>query len=70
MDLYTHDYVDREFSVLNCKYKFKLKKLSSIVNELELWCMKRELLYAYNLLKIIGVTKFEDLKNLKYSDFS
>lgn len=58
VDLYTHDYIDREFSILNCKYKFKLKKLAATVNELEVWLMKRDLLYAYGLLKIIGISKF------------
>jgi len=27
VDLFTHDYFDREFSVLNCKYKFRFEKL-------------------------------------------
>lgn len=70
VDLFTHDYIDREFSVLNCKYKFKLRKLAATVNELEVWLMKRDLLYAYGLLKIIGVNKFEDLYKIKDEDFS
>ena len=69
VDLFTHDYVEREFSVLNCKYIFKLRKMPTLVNELEVWLMKRDLLYAYGLLKIIGVNKFEDLKNIKDEDF-
>jgi len=36
-DLFSYDYIDREFSILNGKYVFKFKKLDKKIDEFEVW---------------------------------
>ena len=66
----TYDYIDREFSVLNCKYIFKLRKMKTFIDELEVWLLKRDLLYAANLLGLIGLKSLSDIHKIKEADFS
>ena len=68
IDLLSYDYLDREFSVLNCKYIFKLRKLKQHIDELEVWLLKRDLLYAANLLGLIGLKTIKDIHKIKETD--
>ena len=70
IDLLSYDYLDREFSVLNCKYIFKLRKLKQYIDELEVWLLKRDLLYAANLLGLIGLKTIKDIHKIKETDLS
>jgi hypothetical protein len=66
----TYDYIDREFSVLNCKYVFKIRKMKTFIDELEVWLLKRDLLYAANLLGLIGLKSLSDIHKIKEDDFA
>lgn len=38
VDLFSYDFLDREFSILNCRYTFKFKKIENeFIEELEVW---------------------------------
>ena len=37
IDLLQFDYLDREFSVLNCKYVFKIRQETNLIDELAVW---------------------------------
>ena len=42
--------------------------MKPLISELEVWLFKKDLLYTNNLLKLIGLKRFEDMKYIQESD--
>lgn len=62
VDLFSYDFLDREFSILNCRYTFKFKKIENeFIDELEVWLRQKELFFAEGILKSMGIHVIEDL---------
>ena len=64
VDLFTYDYFDREFSILNGSYKFEFKKTPNMeIDEYYCWLKQKNLFDKNGILKLIGISGFEDFQD-------
>lgn len=71
VDLYTFDYFDREFSILNGKYKFEFERIEDWpMDELNCWLKQKDLIEKYGILKSIGINGIEDLHKFDINKLS
>ncbi len=71
VDLFSYDFLDREFSILNCRYTFKFKKIENeFIDELEVWLRQKELFFAQGILKSMGIHEIEDLVKFDHKKMS
>lgn len=63
------DYLDRDFSILNKKYRFKFSKVPKrFINEFEVWLVHNKLLYATEVFAQLKIKRIEDFEKFKASD--
>lgn len=55
IDLLQFDYIEREFSVLNCKYLFKLRQEAALIDELKVWLHQNYIEFAQKPLQEYGL---------------
>ena len=67
VDLFTYDYMDRDFSILNGRYVLKFTKQNGFINDLHVWMRRHSLFQFEDFLKAHHVHALEDLDDFDMS---